>query len=246
MLTQPRTKRCLQPGKHQFPVTLTLLCLSLLPTAGPPCLWAAWARHGVGNHGGDIHWQMGRVIENSSMLSSAHGPGWALGTPNWHKGCADVVNIPTGGHCLHPNAFPAECLRWHHWSTQRSTDTMCICNAKKNKKCNNVSFFKTIHIALLLSEEGGGRGAGKPNWNSRLQISHSLHVTVSLFPRSLRGNLCSTAAAVRPFSHATLLPRPHPPAPSRAIEPTVFLIKGGRKAEEQRVQGREEGKVSRN
>lgn len=51
------------------------------------------------------------------------------------------------------------CLRWHHWSTQKSTDTMCICNAKNNKKCNDVSFFKTIHIALLLSEEGGVKGS---------------------------------------------------------------------------------------
>lgn len=110
VLARPRAERCLRTGKHQFPVTLTPICLSLLPTAGAACLWAAWVRHGVGNHGGDIHWQMERATENSSMLSSAHGPRRALGTPNWHKGCADVVNIPTRGHSLHPNAFPAECL----------------------------------------------------------------------------------------------------------------------------------------
>lgn len=47
---------------------------------------ASWVRHGVGNHGKDIHWQLGRVIGNSSMLSSACGPRWVLGAPDWHEG----------------------------------------------------------------------------------------------------------------------------------------------------------------
>lgn len=63
--------------------------------------------------------------------------------------------------CTPPHSQLNVCLRWHHLSTQKSTDTMCICNAKNNKKCNNVSFFKTIHIALLPSEEGGVEGSQK-------------------------------------------------------------------------------------
>lgn len=56
---------------------------------------ASWVRHGVGNHGRDIQRQLERVIENSSMLSSARGPRRASGTPDWHEGRVDVVDIPT-------------------------------------------------------------------------------------------------------------------------------------------------------
>lgn len=113
-------------GKGCLPVTLIQIYLlsqhkRLQPSkvdAAPSCqcratalhLPAGWVRHGVGNHGRDIHRQLERVIENSSMLSSAHGPRRASGTPNWHEGRADVIDIPTQGHSLHPTVFPAECL----------------------------------------------------------------------------------------------------------------------------------------
>lgn len=87
------------------------------------CLLARWVRHGVGNHGKDIHRQLGRVIGNSSMLSSARGPRQVSGAPNWHEG---------RGH-PHSRAFraphhPPRCMSvCAGLATQRSTDTMCIC-----------------------------------------------------------------------------------------------------------------------
>lgn len=71
---------------------------------------ASWVRHGVGNHGKDIHWQLGRVIGNSSMLSSARGPRWASGASDWHEGCGH----PHSGAfpCTPPSSLLDVCLRW--------------------------------------------------------------------------------------------------------------------------------------
>lgn len=123
-LPTPRNTYAL--GNGCLPVSLIQFCLLsqhklLQPSkadAAPSCqrqvmalhLPVRWVRHGVGNHGRDSHWQLERVIENSSMLSSAHGPRQVSGTPDWHEGHADVIDIPTRGHSVHPTIFPAECL----------------------------------------------------------------------------------------------------------------------------------------
>lgn len=120
---------------------------------------ATWVRHGVGNHGKDIHWQLGRVIGNSSMLSSARGPRWASGAPDWHEGCGHPHS--TKGISVHPTILPAGCLPALAWPRRDPQIQCASVNAKNNKKCNDVSFFKTIHTALLLSQEGGVKGAGK-------------------------------------------------------------------------------------
>lgn len=122
----PTPRNAYASGNGCLPVTLIQIYLlsqrKLLQLskadAAPSCqrratalrLLAGWVRHGVGNHGRDIYQQLERVIENSSMLSSARGQRQALGTPDWHEGRGDVIDIPTGGHSLHPTVFPAECL----------------------------------------------------------------------------------------------------------------------------------------
>lgn len=112
-------------NQHRF------LWLGKAPAAPPgprwasaSCLLASWVRHDVGNHGKDIHWQLGRVIGNSSMLSSARGPRWASGAPDWHT---RVVDIPTQGHFRAPHHPPRWMSACAGVATQRSTDTMCIC-----------------------------------------------------------------------------------------------------------------------
>lgn len=72
---------------------------------------ASWVRHGVGNHGEDISWQLGRVIGNSSMLSSACGPRWASGSPDWHKGCGHPHS--RAFPCTPPSSLLDVCLCWH-------------------------------------------------------------------------------------------------------------------------------------
>lgn len=141
-LPTPRNTYAL--GKGCLPVTLIQIyllsqCKRLQPSkidATPSCqcratalrLPAGWVRHGVGNHGRDIHWQLERVIENSSMLSSAHGPRRASEPQTGTRVVRMSSTSPLKGIlCTPPSSQLNVCLRWHHVATQRSTDTMCIC-----------------------------------------------------------------------------------------------------------------------
>lgn len=86
-------------------------------------LSASWVRHGVGNHGKDIHWQLGRVIGNSSMLSSARGPRWVSRASDWHEG----PGLPHSRAFRAPHCPPRWMSACAGADRQRSTDTMCIC-----------------------------------------------------------------------------------------------------------------------
>lgn len=65
----------------------------------------------------------------------------------------------------------------------------------------------------MAREPGKDKKIINPKWNSRLQISHSLHVTAGLFPRSREGTRPS-AAALGPFSPRRRLPSAQPGEPT--------------------------------
>lgn len=119
---------------------------------------ASWVRHGVGNHGKDIHWQLRKGDWKFKYAFLSVRPKVGVGSPRLAGGS---WTSPLKGISLHPTIPPAGCLPALAWPRRDPQIQCASVNAKNNKKCKDVSFFKTIHTALLLSEEGGVKGAGK-------------------------------------------------------------------------------------
>lgn len=116
-------------------------------------------------------------------LSSAHGPRQVWGIPDWHEGGGDAVHTPplTGVLCSLPSSQLNVCLSVCAGAAPPHRDPQIQCasvDARKSTKCN-VSFF-TINCTARWPwrREVSGEPDNTPNRNSRLQISHSLRITV--------------------------------------------------------------------
>lgn len=109
---------------------------------------------------------------------------------------------PPKGISVHPTILPAGCLPALAWPRRDPQIQCASVNAKNNKKCNNVSFFKTIHTALLLSQEGGVKGAvGEKTLTGTVDCKFLTACTLQCnCSQGARENLSLPAAAVRPFS----------------------------------------------
>lgn len=143
----------------QFSLAWQSPCRSLQPTLGislvsPSQLGQArcrkpWKGHSLAARKGD--WKFKYAFLSAWPKVGVRSP--RLARALWTS--------PLKGISVHPTILPAGCLPALAWPRRDPQIQCASVNAKNNKKCNDVSFFKTIHTALLLSEEGGVKGAGK-------------------------------------------------------------------------------------
>lgn len=215
-------------------------CSSLQPVLGtslvlPGQLGQAWCRkpwkgHSLAARKGD--WKF-----KYSFLSTR--PKVGVRNPRLARG---LWTSPLKGISVHPTILLAGCLPVLAWPCRDPQIQCASVNAKNNKKCNDVSFFKTIHTALLLSEEGGVKGARKKPLTGTVDCKFLTACT-------LQCN-CSQGATERtclfllqqsgPSPTRILLPSPQP---TESMEFLHLIKEGGQRS---RVQGREGRKVSRN